>query len=63
MFPARYFAPRYFAPRYFAEVGANPTPPVPPSGSNYHSWFVKAIGIKTKVNVNSQVDSETGDTP
>jgi hypothetical protein len=27
------------------------------------SWFVKAIGVKTKIGVNSQVDSDTGDTP
>lgn len=28
-----------------------------------HSWFVKAIGVKTKGSVHSQVDSDSGDTP
>ena len=28
-----------------------------------HSWFVKAIGIKTKIVTQSQVNSDTGDTP
>ena len=32
-------------------------------GKTVHSWFVKAIGVKTKIGVNSQVDSDTGDTP
>lgn len=35
----------------------------PSTTQNFHSWFVKAIGVKTKISVNSQVDSETGDTP
>ncbi|HLZ08891.1 MAG TPA: hypothetical protein VKT80_09910 [Chloroflexota bacterium] len=33
------------------------------SGALLHSWFIKGIGIKTKIGVHSQVDSDTGDTP
>lgn len=33
------------------------------AGKTVHSWFVKGIGVKTKVGVKSQVDSDTGDTP
>ena len=32
-------------------------------GKNKNSWHVKAIGVKTKIDVHSQVDSDTGDTP
>jgi hypothetical protein len=32
-------------------------------GGLRHSWFVKGIGVKTKITTNSQVDSDTGDTP
>ena len=33
------------------------------TGQSTHSWFVKGIGVKTKIGVNSQVDSDSGDTP
>jgi hypothetical protein len=33
------------------------------AAASLHSWFVKGIGIKTKIVTNSQVDSDTGDTP
>lgn len=39
-------------------------PPPATSAGALHSWFVKGIGIKTKgIIVNSQVNSDTGDTP
>ena len=40
---------------------APPLPP-PPTANNYRSWLVRGIGIKTRISVNSQVDSDSGDT-
>lgn len=43
--------------------GGAVTPPPPTTGVSTHSWFVKAIGIKSKIIDNSQVDGDIGDTP
>jgi len=47
-------------------VNPNVFPPyVPPPVTTVvtHSWYVKGIGIKTKIVTQSQVDSDTGDVP
>ena len=40
---------------------APPLPP-PPSGTNYRSWLVRGVGVRTRIVVNSNVDGDLGDT-